>query len=187
MSAIKHYKILTLLMFMFASRRVNSSKIANDDGCLTNDGGYKCKSPFSYDGKEYYECTKAGGYKTHWCYDVSGSWDYCSNCKGKTCKDVFKRTYRGASCILYDDEDCDGNEGVKEMKQNEFLINPLGFDVESVSVRKGCYLNVYTGTRLTGATHQIFDSNADMHINMDANKKLKKFDDNVNSAFCICV
>ena len=31
------------------------------------------------------------------------------------------------------------------------------------------------GTRLTGATHQIFDSNADMHINMDANKKLKKF------------
>ena len=42
------------------------------------------------------------------------------------------------------------------------------------------------GTRLTGATHQIFDSNADMHINMDANKKLKKFDDNVNSAACIC-
>jgi len=80
MSAIKHYKILTLLMFMFVSRRVNSSKIANDDGCLTNDGGYKCKSPFSYDGKEYYECTKAGGYKTPWCYDVSGSWDYCSNC-----------------------------------------------------------------------------------------------------------
>ena len=54
--------------------------ISIDDGCLTNDGGYKCKSPFSYDGKEYYECTKAGGYKTHWCYDVSGSWDYCSNC-----------------------------------------------------------------------------------------------------------
>ena len=51
-----------------------------DDGCLTNDGGYKCKSPFSYDGKEYYKCTKAGGYSTPWCDDVSGSWDWCSKC-----------------------------------------------------------------------------------------------------------
>ena len=51
-----------------------------DDGCLINDGGYRCKSPFSYKDKEYHECTKAGGYKTHWCYDESGSWDWCSNC-----------------------------------------------------------------------------------------------------------
>ena len=42
------------------------------------------------------------------------------------------------------------------------------------------------GTRLTGDNHRFFDSNADMHINMDDNKKLEKFDDNVNSATCIC-
>ena len=65
---------------------------------------------------------------------------------GNGCKDVFKRTYRGASSILYDDENCHGEEGVKEMTQGEFLMSPLGFDVESVSVRKGCFLNLYTGT-----------------------------------------
>jgi len=110
------------------------------------------------------------------------------NEEGNTCKDVFKRTYSGASCILYDDEDCDGNEGVKAMTQGEFLMTePLGFDVESVSVRKGCYLNMYTGTRLTGDNHLLFDSKADIHINMDANYRLEKFDDNLNSASCICV
>ena len=51
-----------------------------DSECLINDGGYKCKTPFSYDGKEYYKCTKAGGYSTPWCDDVSGSWDWCSKC-----------------------------------------------------------------------------------------------------------
>jgi len=50
------------------------------DGCLVNDGGYRCKSEFEYKGKRYFECTKAGGYDTPWCYDVSGSWDWCSKC-----------------------------------------------------------------------------------------------------------
>ena len=64
---------------------------------------------------------------------------------GNACKDVFKRTYRGATCVLYDDENCDGREGVKEMTQGEFLLSSLEFDVESVSIRKGCFLNMYTG------------------------------------------
>jgi len=107
--------------------------------------------------------------------------------QGNACKDVFKSKYRGASCILYDDENCDGEEGMKEMAQGDFLMSSLGFDVESVSVRKGCFLNLYTGTRLTGDNYLLFDSNDDMHINMDDNEKLEKFDDNVNSASCICV
>ena len=43
------------------------------------------------------------------------------------------------------------------------------------------------GSTLTGDNHLLFDSNDDMHVNMDDNKKLEKFDDNVNSAACICV
>ena len=50
-------------------------------GCSINNAGYSCKIPFSYHGKEYYECTKDGGYEP-WCYDVRGfgNWAYCSNC-----------------------------------------------------------------------------------------------------------
>ena len=51
-------------------------------------------------------------------------------------------------------------------------------------------LNVFVnilGTRLTGDNHLLFDSKADIHINMDANYRLEKFDDNLNSASCICV
>ena len=43
------------------------------------------------------------------------------------------------------------------------------------------------GTKLTGDNQRLFDSNDDMHVNMDDNEKLEKFDDNVNSASCICV
>ena len=61
------------------------------------------------------------------------------------CKDAFAVTHPSADCILYDDEDCDGSEGVKEMRQGAFVLNKLDFDVESVSIRKGCYLNIYSG------------------------------------------
>ena len=43
------------------------------------------------------------------------------------------------------------------------------------------------GTKLTGDNQRLFDSNDDMHVNMEDNEKLEKFDDNVNSASCICV
>merc|ERR1719167_1232945 len=58
--------------------------ISGLDGCLTNNAGYSCKVPFSYYGKEYYECTKDGA-SVPWCYDVRGfgNWAYCSNCVQK--------------------------------------------------------------------------------------------------------
>jgi len=60
--------------------------ISGLDGCLTNNAGYSCKVPFSYLGKEYYECTKDAllfyNRSVPWCYDVRGfgNWAYCSNC-----------------------------------------------------------------------------------------------------------
>ena len=69
---------------------------------------------------------------------------------GNACKDVFKSTHPGADCILYDDENCDGEEGVKELRRGESFMRSLEFDVESVSVRKGCFLHIYTGKSCLG-------------------------------------
>ena len=51
-----------------------------------------------------------------------------------------------ASCILYDDEYCQGDEGIKEMLSGESLkeVQEI-FDIESISIRKGCQLIVDTG------------------------------------------
>lgn len=73
------------------------------------------------------------------------------------------------------------------MSPGEVLMSGLEFDVESISVRKGCSLNVYTGSRLTGDNHLFHGSTDDMHITFDEDEKLEKFDDNVNSAICSCV
>ena len=57
-------------------------------------------------------------------------------------------TYPNASCILYDDENCNGDEGVKEMNNGDVALNfesMTGFDVESVSIKQGCKLTIYTG------------------------------------------
>ena len=65
-----------------------------------------------------------------------------------TCTFVFDTTHGDADCVLFDDEYCDGEEGFKELKQGEKFMNAtndLGFDVEFVSVRKGCFLSVFTG------------------------------------------
>ena len=50
--------------------------------CKT-EGGYRCKFPFTYKGKTYNGCTKAGGYR-RWCYQIDGRWDYCKTgqCNG---------------------------------------------------------------------------------------------------------
>ena len=53
-----------------------------------------------------------------------------------------------ASCILYDDEKCDGEEGMKQMVNGDIVTNieaTFGFDIESVSIRKGCKLTVHAG------------------------------------------
>ena len=57
-------------------------------------------------------------------------------------------TYPDASCILYDDEKCNGDEGVKVMGNGDVALNfesINGFDVESVSIKQGCKLTIYTG------------------------------------------
>ena len=57
-------------------------------------------------------------------------------------------TYQDASCILYDDEKCNGQEGVKEMGNGDIAMNietMYSFDVESVSVRQGCTLTIFSG------------------------------------------
>ena len=55
-----------------------------DVGCI-NDEGHKCLNPFEYKGKQYTDCTDAGGYSKYWCYDDrgNGNWDYCTNCYGE--------------------------------------------------------------------------------------------------------
>ena len=63
------------------------------------------------------------------------------------CKEAFVED-SGASCILYDDEKCDGSEGVKELTNGALLLTDttaLDFDVESISIKKGCQLSVYSG------------------------------------------
>ena len=53
-----------------------------------------------------------------------------------------------ASCILYDGQKCNGKEGLKELSNGADVTNVkemLHFNVESVSVRHGCQLTVYTG------------------------------------------
>ena len=57
-------------------------------------------------------------------------------------------TYPDASCILYDDEKCNGQEGVKEMGNGDIAMNietMYSFDVESVSIRQGCTLTIFSG------------------------------------------
>ena len=63
------------------------------------------------------------------------------------CPDTFY-SHPNAACILYDDERCDGQEGMKEMGNGETTFDirdKLNYDIESVSVRQGCQLAVDTG------------------------------------------
>ena len=63
------------------------------------------------------------------------------------CKDM--RSLRPhTSCVLYGGQKCNGKEGLKELSNGANLFNVkemLDFDVESVSVRDGCQLTLYTG------------------------------------------
>ena len=64
------------------------------------------------------------------------------------CPDTFY-SHPNAACILYDDERCDGMEGMKEMGNGETTYDigeNLEYDIESVSIRQGCQLVVDTGS-----------------------------------------
>ena len=63
------------------------------------------------------------------------------------CQDIFDKN-PDVDCVLYDDERCDGDKGIKKLKSGDVVTNieeTLGFDVESVSIKKGCQLKVHTG------------------------------------------
>ena len=63
------------------------------------------------------------------------------------CPDTFY-SHPNAACILYDDERCVGQEGMKEMGNGETIFDigdKMDYDVESVSVRQGCQLVIDTG------------------------------------------
>ena len=49
---------------------------------------------------------------------------------------------------MYDDEKCDGSEGIRKLSAGESFVNgttALGFDVESISIKKGCQLKIFSG------------------------------------------
>ena len=63
------------------------------------------------------------------------------------CKDM-RNMHPHTSCVLYDGPKCNGKEGLKELSNGASLVDVRGildFDVESVSVRHGCQLTLYTG------------------------------------------
>ena len=61
------------------------------------------------------------------------------------CKTIFK-SHPGSFCIVYDDEECKGADGFKAFDKDESIIEPPdSFDVESISVRKGCQFTVNNG------------------------------------------
>ena len=60
---------------------------------------------------------------------------------------VFE-TYPEADCILYDDEKCDGAEGIKVLKSGDVATKikvTYNFTVESISIKKDHKLTIYEG------------------------------------------
>jgi hypothetical protein len=60
----------------------------------------------------------------------------------------MRRMHPQTSCVLYDGQKCNGKDGLKELSNRDNLVDVkriLEFDIESVSVRHGCQLTLYTG------------------------------------------
>ena len=71
----------------------------------------------------------------------------CIPSESDRCPDTFY-SHPNAACILYDEERCDGQEGMKEMGNGETAYDideTLEYGIESVSVRQGCQLVIDTG------------------------------------------
>ena len=61
------------------------------------------------------------------------------------CSSIFQ-VHPDSFCIVYDDEECKGHDGFKTFNSGEVIIEPpKTFDVESISVKKGCQITVNTG------------------------------------------
>ena len=80
-----------------------------------------------------------------------------------TCKDVFKR-HSDADCILYDEGNCDDEHGMTELKNRQSVLNTgRKFGIESVSIREGCQLAIYTGSYFRMRFHISIDVNIILH------------------------
>ena len=63
------------------------------------------------------------------------------------CEHVFDEN-NGSGCILYDGARCKHQKGLKVLHNSNLIKNleeTANFEVESISVRSGCRLTVYTG------------------------------------------
>ena len=75
--------------------------------------------------------------------------DECPGC----CEEAFTTTYPSADCIVYNDADCDnmglGDKWAMPLKsgQSETFANLTKYsnDIESISVRQGCRIKIWTG------------------------------------------
>ena len=70
-----------------------------------------------------------------------------SDISDQNCGEGIFTAYPRADCILYDDEKCIGEEGFKVMTRGSeirSIVQDVGFDVESVSLRAGCQLKIAT-------------------------------------------
>ena len=73
---------------------------------------------------------------------------------GELCENAFVR-HSKADCVLYDKVDCDKTIGTREMGNGDTIMDiekltktNETFEVESISVREGCALTVYTGKNI---------------------------------------
>ena len=86
-----------------------------------------------------------------------------------------------ATCILYDDTHCDGSDGLKELGNGAILLTDtaaLGFDVESISVKKGCQLSIYSGIPFSlkiDETNHTFELLIVLSYNSLASRLFEKF------------
>ena len=63
---------------------------------------------------------------------------------GNMCENMFEKNPE-TKCVLYENERCNGAEGLKEFHDGERLSNVKNqtlFDVESIFVRKGCRFTI---------------------------------------------
>ena len=99
--------------------------------------------------KEYLDAKNQYGYQTLSLFLmtyslISDAFD------GNMCQNVFEKDPE-TNCVLYENERCDGREGLKELHDGERLWNVENqtlFNVESISLRKGCRLTLYTGNNI---------------------------------------
>ena len=123
------------------------------------------------------------------------------------CQAAF-RSGSAADCIVYDDEDCEVEDWSQPIVLTRGQSRAFKFDVanpfdslkfrdtiESVSVRRGCRLEVFDDSSF-GADDQGDDdmyvfrapANSDLHVTLDESpiSTVRDLDDDINSIRCSC-